>query len=85
MPALRAGAWSFYIFHAGAAAAEPASAGLPEGLTRPAVYGWGTENIPFPEPAYSGLPVGFSQPPKISQFGTGNNIIAVTHRCDNWR
>ena len=57
----RAALWSLYIFHAGAAAAEPASAGLPEGLTRPAVYGWGTENKQFLEPACSGLLVGFSQ------------------------
>ena len=59
IPALTGGAWSFYIFHAGAAATEPASAGLPEGLTRPAVYGWGTKTNYF-RARFSGLPVGYA-------------------------
>ena len=47
-----AGVWGFYIFCTAAALAEPASAGLPEGLV------YGDPNKPFLSPLQRACPKG---------------------------
>ena len=52
--------WSFYIFRATPVTVEAASAALPAGLTRLAVYGWTRQNsILSRKPASSGKDLAF--------------------------